>query len=99
MNCTSCPSTDADPATGHCGACDDRYYASLARGYQAGHPRAVQVGTAFGGPVCIEVHERAEHCGCRGGGWHSTEFDSWHPCPERGHEGPHPEYPDTDFTN
>ncbi len=74
----------------HCDICEAEYRQELAEAYDAGEPSPVVVGRAFGGEVAILVHEKAEHCGCRGGGWHCTDLDSWHACPH--HSGPHPEY-------
>jgi hypothetical protein len=35
-------------------------------------------------------HPNAAKCGCRGGGWFLTDFDTWEECPD--HRGrPHPE--------
>lgn len=86
--CVRCggPAYGAD----HCDECEADYQRSMQEAYEGGEPCPVVVGRAFGGEVAIWVHEKAEHCGCRGGGWHSTDYDSWHKCPH--HDGPHPEY-------
>jgi hypothetical protein len=79
-----------DPGYGdHCDKCEAEYRRELAQAYEDGQPHGVVVGRAFGGEIAIWVHEKAEHCGCRGGGWHCTDLDSLHPCPH--HTGPHPE--------
>lgn len=76
----------------HCGKCDAEYYEAEQARYEAGEAYPHQVGFAFGGPVCIMVHEKKEHCGCRGGGWHYTNLDSYHECPKHYKDQPHPEY-------
>ena len=86
----SCSRCGAAACDYYCDDCERQYQADLQADYDAGQPRAVSVGRAFGAEVAILVHHKAEHCGCRGSGWHSTEFDSWHECPH--HDGPHPEY-------
>jgi len=73
----------------YCDPCEAQYRADVARDYEGGQPYPVVVGRAFGGEVAIWVHEKAEHCGCRGHGWHSTELDTWHKCQH--HSGLHPE--------
>jgi hypothetical protein len=90
MSCTRCGRPTEYPEDWHCASCERDYHRQQAEDYEAGTPRPVQVGTAFGGPVVIEVHEKEEFCGCRGSGWHNTDYDSWHKCPH--HDGPHPEY-------
>jgi hypothetical protein len=73
-----------------CGECEREYRAELAEAYDAGEPRPMVVGRAFGGEIAILVHEEKESCGCRGSGWHSTDFDTLHECPH--HKGAHPEF-------
>jgi len=92
FRCVRCGEAAYDDQTGHCGPCEAAYQADLQEAYDAGEPRGVGVGRAFGGEIAIWVHEKAEHCGCRGGGWHSTDVDSWHTCPHH-HAGQcHPEF-------
>jgi len=87
--CVRCGGTAYDDDTGHCDACEAEYQRELAAAYDAGNPSPRVVGRAFGGEIAIWVHEKAEHCGCRGGGWHCTDMDTLHECPH--HTGPHPD--------
>lgn len=80
---------DPGAPSDHCDKCEAEYQAELQAQYAAGEPCPQVVGRAFGGEIAIWVHEKAEHCGCRGSGWHFTELDSIHKCPH--HDGPHPE--------
>jgi len=86
--CVRCGKPSPDE---HCGQCDAAYYAHQQDSYEAGEPYPVQVGSAFGGPVCISVSKEAANCGCRGGGWHYTDLDSIHQCPQHYRHQPHPE--------
>lgn len=87
--CVRCGGTAFDQSTGHCDPCEAAYQQELEAEYQAGQPYPIVVGRAFGGELAIWAHEKAEHCGCRGRGWHFTDLDSIHKCPH--HDGPHPE--------
>jgi len=37
------------------------------------------------------AHPEAERCGCCGGGWWSSEVDTWHKCPYHEKNARHPE--------
>lgn len=50
-----------------------------------------EVGSAFGGPVCIMVHPDPKICGCGGSGWQGTELDSVHRCPNHEVTNHHPD--------
>ena len=39
------------------------------------------------------LDEEPDRCGCRGGGWHLSHQDTWHPCPLHPREAL-PEEPD-----
>jgi hypothetical protein len=92
FHCVRCGGTAYDQSTGHCDPCEATYQAELAQAYDDGEPYGVVVGRAYGGEIAIWVHEKAEHCGCRGHGWHSTNVDSWHTCPQHHAGQPHPEF-------
>ncbi|UCC74025.1 MAG: hypothetical protein JSV86_05560 [Gemmatimonadota bacterium] len=76
----------------HCDSCELRYWNEQAEATKAGEPYAVQVGSAFGGPVCIMVSSDKDRCSCRGSGWCNTDMDSWHQCPNHYEGQQHPEY-------
>lgn len=89
FHCVRCGGVAYDDYTGHCDSCEAEYQRELQQAYDDGQPSPRVVGRAFGGEIAIWVHEKAEHCGCRGRGWHFTDLDSIHKCPH--HDGPHPE--------
>ena len=76
----------------YCDSCESNYRQEQVEQYDAGEPYPVQVGNAFGGPVCIMVSKDSKRCGCRGSGWCHTDLDSIHKCPEHYTNQTHPDY-------
>ena len=75
---------------------EEDFYDDNSPGIYSDLPSSQWLQEAVNQSVRQEMHRDPELCACRGYGWISSDYDTWHEC--RYHPGhPHPEFEDFCF--